>query len=103
MSEQNCSRWTGGGYAADLWRVHPHVRFWPILLKKSKYRPGPIFSAPWVRFSIAGTGPHRPPSDSSTTTLAYVFILDFGHCRCLAPRRLLRSDLPCAAANFGPA
>ena len=28
----------------------------PILLKKSEYRLGPIFSAPWVRFSNADVG-----------------------------------------------
>jgi hypothetical protein len=28
----------------------------PILLKKSEYRLGPIFSAPWARFSDADAG-----------------------------------------------
>ena len=32
------------------------VGFWPILLKKSEYRLGPIFSAPWARFSDADAG-----------------------------------------------
>ena len=37
-------------------------RYGPILLKKSEYRLGPIFSAPWVRFSNAdGGGSHHPP------------------------------------------
>ena len=30
-----------------------NVAYWPILLKKSEYRLGQIFSAPWVRFSNA--------------------------------------------------
>jgi hypothetical protein len=39
-----------------------YFRFWPILLKKSEYRLGPIFSAPCVRFSDADAGgPHHPP------------------------------------------
>jgi hypothetical protein len=33
-----------------------HVREGPILLKKSEYRLGPIFSAPWARFSDADAG-----------------------------------------------
>jgi hypothetical protein len=33
-----------------------------ILLKKSEYRLGPIFSAPWARFSDADAGgPRHPP------------------------------------------
>jgi hypothetical protein len=31
-------------------------RYGPILLKKSDYRLGPIFSTPWVRFSNADAG-----------------------------------------------
>jgi hypothetical protein len=34
---------------------------WVILLKKSEYRLGPIFSAPWARFSDADAGPRHPP------------------------------------------
>jgi hypothetical protein len=33
-----------------------NVAYWPILLKKSEYRLGPIFSAPWARFSDADAG-----------------------------------------------
>jgi hypothetical protein len=41
----------------------------PILLKKSEYRPDPIFSAPWVRFSNADAGASSSPSDSRERVL----------------------------------
>ena len=45
------------------------VGFWPILSKKSEYRLGPIFSAPWARFSEQTRGTSSSASDSTERVL----------------------------------
>jgi hypothetical protein len=45
-----------GNESSDIVLWHADVSYGSILLKKSEYRLGPIFSAPWARFSDADAG-----------------------------------------------
>ena len=46
-----------------------HVSVGSILLKKSEYRLGPIFSAPWARFQMRTRGASSSASDSTERVL----------------------------------
>ena len=55
-----------GRRISDSGRTSRQVREGPILLKKSEYRLGSIFSAPWARFSDADAGGASSSASNST-------------------------------------